>query len=259
MPDARDSIKHTLLIALSVSLVCSVVVAAAAVLLRPRIEQNELLALRTDIIDVAGLRDTGQSADEAFALIKTRLVDLATGEYVADDDSFDARRDARDPELSVRIPPEQDIAQIARRAKLARAFLVYTESGELERVVFPVNGQGLWSMLYGLIAVSPDGRQVLAIKFYEHAETPGLGDQIDDEDWRAQWHGKRIFDDTGQLRLEVIKGAVRPNDPDAAYRIDGLSGATLTGRGASNAVRYWLGEHGYGAFLDRLQARQASR
>ena len=58
--------------------------------------------------------------------------------------------------------------------------------------------------------------------------------------------------------IAVIKGNVMPGDPPTQYRVDGLSGATLTGRGVSNTVRYWVGEHGFGPYLERMQLENGS-
>lgn len=255
MSDKTNDIRQTLLVALGVSLVCSVLVATAAVLLEPRRVQNEQRAIRYDILDVAGRLTDAVDIDSAFDAIETRLIHLDSGEYAdpgVDPAAFDPRRAARDPELGLAIPAHLDVAQIDRRARLGRVYLV-RENEELERIVLPIHGYGLWSTMYGFVAITPDAGRVLAIKFYEHAETPGLGDQIDDPGWLASWRNKRLYDDSGDLAIEVIKGSVRPNDPRAEHRIDGLTGATLTARGVSNTVRYWLGEHGYGPYLAQLK------
>ncbi len=250
LPDKTYSTKQTLLVAVAVSLVCSIVVSAAAVVLQPLQERNKREAIRADILAVAGIA--------SFDGIETRLVDLASGDYVeGDTEAFDARDAARDPASSVVVPADLDIAQIDRRATLATVYLV-REDGELSRIVLPVHGYGLWSTMYGFVALTADGEQVTALKFYEHAETPGLGDKIEDEDWRESWQGKRVFDSAGEVAIEVIKGKVASGDPLAQYRIDGLSGATLTGRGVSNTVRYWVGEHGFGPYLERMRRENES-
>ena len=259
MPDKTYSTRQTLLVAFLVSLVCSIFVAAAAVVLEPLQQRNKQQAIRKDILDVAGLLDETVSIEQAFENIETRLVDLATGDYLdGDPDAFDARKAARDPEASIAIPAELDTAQIDRRTTTAKVYLV-REDDRLVKIILPVHGYGLWSTMYGFVSVTPDGAEVAAIKFYEHAETPGLGDKIEDDDWRASWDGKRLYDDAGNVALEVIKGNVLAGDPLTQYRIDGLSGATLTGRGVSNTVRYWVGAHGFGPYLERMRRENGSR
>jgi len=129
-----------------------------------------------------------------------------------------------------------------------------SEGERIKTVVLPVYGYGLWSTMYGLIALAGDGRTVTGLTFYEHGETPGLGDFIGSPAWQAQFPGKLAFDEQGKLRLGVIKGGVNPASPEARYQVDAVAGATLTSNGVNNLLRYWLGEQGFGPFLGRLQA-----
>ncbi len=252
MPDKRETVTRTLLVAVVVSLVCSIVVSAAAVLLKPRQEINRERMIQQDILEVAGLLSPGVSIDEAFESVETRLLDLETGTYVdADPASFDPDKAAQDPATGQAIPPDQDVAQIGRRALWAKVYLV-REGGRLSKIILPVQGYGLWSTMYGLVAITPDGSTVQALKFYEHAETPGLGDKIDRPEWRAKFVGKKIYGADGSVALEVAKGTVSPGAPLAPYQVDGIAGATLTARGVSRTLRYWLGENAYGPFLARL-------
>ena len=52
--------------------------------------------------------------------------------------------------------------------------------------------------------------------------------------------------------MKVIKGKVEPGDSQSVYKIDGLSGATITSRGVSNMVEYWFGSSGYSTLLSEL-------
>jgi len=246
----RESVSRTLLVAFFVSLVCSALVASAAVVLKPRQVANALLDVRRNILEVAGLMVPGADVNELFAAIEPRIVDLESGAYVdgVDPEEFDPNRAARDPELSVAVPSNLDVARIGRRAKQARIYLV-RDGDQVTRIILPVSGYGLWSTLYGFLALEPDGNTVADIVFYAHAETAGIGDFITKEAWRAGWRGKRAYDADGTLRLEVFKGRVPTSDPLADYHVDGVSGATLTGNGVTHLIRYWLGDHGYGPFL----------
>ena len=250
----RESVPRTLLVAFFVSLVCSSLVASAAVVLKPRQAANALLDVRRNILEVAGLMEPGADVNELFAMVEPRLVDFETGTYVegVDPDRFDPIRAARDPERGMAIPSELDVARIGRRAKHGLVYLV-RKDGEVTRIILPVSGYGLWSTLHGFVALESDGNTVADIVFYEHAETAGIGDFVSQDAWRARWPGKRVYDEEGQLRLQVFKGRVAADDPLADYRVDGVSGATLTGNGVTNLIRYWLGDHGYGPFLYKVQ------
>ena len=251
----RDSIGGTFTVAALLCVVCSVLVSGAAVGLRPFQDANKKLFQKKNILLAAGISDPEKTIDELFENIETKLVDLATGEYYEGDDvdieSYDQKSAARDPDLSLEIDPDADIAGIKRREKYSRIYLVKNGS-TVEKIILPVYGKGLWSTLYGFLALEGDLNTVAGLTFYEHKETPGLGGEVDNPNWKAIWPGKKIYDDKGDIRLEVVKGQVNPNSEIVNHQIDGLTGATITSRGVSNLIRYWLSDDGFGPFLDRL-------
>lgn len=240
-------------VAVALCLVCSLIVSTAAVGLRPLQERNESLALKREILKVAGLYRPEQDIDQAFAKLDTRLVDLATGEYVTDVDvgSYDMRKAAADPEMALALTNEQDLARIRTRAKVMPIYLQRDE-GELKSLILPVYGYGLWSTMYGLLSLAPDGRTVKALSFYDQLETAGLGGEVANPKWQDTWTGKKVADENGEPRFQVVKGSVDSNSPNAIYQVDGLSGATLTSNGVTNLVRFWMGDLGYGPFLARV-------
>lgn len=253
----NDTVGKTLGVAFGVCLVCSMLVSAAVISLRPEQAANKALERKRNILMAAGLLAEGKSIDEAFEKVHPQVIDLATGQVVSgiDPETYDPRKAAKDPALSVAVPTEEDIANIKRRARYALVYLV-EEEGEIAQVILPIHGLGLWSTLYGFIAL--DARDLNTVKglvFYEHAETPGLGGEVDNPAWKALWRGKKVFDSHGQVWIEVIKGQVDPNRPEAQHQVDGLSGATLTSRGIEKMLKYWLGQSGFGPFLARLKAQ----
>lgn len=251
MADDRNSVKNTLTVAIGLSIVCSILVAGAAVILKPRQEQNATDFRQRIILEVAGLYEPGTAPDLEAAGIEARLVDLDTGEYVETEDAagFDPVEAAKDPAQSVAVPAEDDIASVRRRSALSPVYLV-REGGAIDQIILPVRGAGLWSTMYGYIAVDRDGNTVRGLRFYEHGETPGLGDQVDRPEWRAKWEGKHLYSEDGEVVIEVVRGTA----PDSDYQIDGLAGATLTGRGVTNLVRYWVGDNGYGRYLEKVRS-----
>ncbi len=250
----RDSISNTLIVAVGLSLVCSIIVSSAAIVLKPIQEKNEEEFRQKIILDVAGLMVPGGNIEELFAAIEPRMVELDTGEYsdAVDPATFDALMAAGDPQLGIAIPDDKDIAGIGRRAKFAAVYIV-KDGTRVDQVILPVYGKGLWSTMQGYLSIAPDGNTVRGLRFYAHAETPGLGDQIDKEPWRAQWVGKLVYDDGDEPQIRVIKGLVPAAAPDARYMIDGLSGATLTANGVTGLVQYWTGPHGFGPYLKNFR------
>jgi len=259
---SRDSISQTLLVATVLCVVCSVLVASAAVGLRGRQEANKQLDKKKNVLIAAGLFNKKEQSDtEIDGIFETSiervLIDLETGETtdpsVVDPAIYDPREASRNPELSLPIEPASKLGGIKRREKYAFVYRVKDESSQITKVVLPIYGKGLWSTLYGFIAIGTDGTTVEGITFYQHGETPGLGAEIENPNWQGLWKGKRLFDKEGEIALTVIKGAVSAGNAAAAHQVDGLSGATITCNGVSQLVRYWMGPDGFGPFLEKLQ------
>ena len=167
---------------------------------------------------------------------------------------YDQRKAAKNPELSIELSSAEDIASINRRARYSIVYLL-RKDGKLDRIVLPIHGYGLWSTLYGFIALRGDGNNVSGITFYEQQETAGLGGEVDNPAWKALWPGKQIYDADHKVALKVIKGTVDKRSPNAKHQVDGLSGATITSRGVQNLIRYWLGDSAFGPVLLGLSGR----
>lgn len=251
---SNDTVKKTITVAFLLCLVCSVVVSGAAVILKPVQLANKALDRKTNILAAAGIETKGQDIDALFQQFTPKVVDLDAGVYTTavDVETYDQRKAAKDPKLSDALSDDVDTASINRRERYATVYLLEKE-GKLERIIIPVHGYGLWSTLYGFLALEGDGNTVAGLGFYSHAETPGLGGEVDNPRWKSQWVGKRVFDEQGQPQIELVK-SVDPKDPRAIYKVDGLSGATLTSNGVENLIRFWLGEKGFGSYLANLRA-----
>ncbi|MGM0633940.1 MAG: Na(+)-translocating NADH-quinone reductase subunit C [Pseudomonadota bacterium] len=254
-----NSIGNTIKVALGLCIVCSVVISSAAVMLRPMQTANELLDRNRNILAAAGLFDPAvhSAADvpELFDQFTARMVDLETGTFLSDEEmtelgldpqSYDMQQARNDPAVSRNLTNAEDVASIRRRANYATVFLIPAEQGEgYETVVLPVSGYGLWGIMYGYLALEGDGDTVRGIGFNEHQETPGLGGEIDNPRWLAQWPDKEIYGEDGNVQFEVVKGGA-----SSEHEVDALSGATLTSRGVENLIHFWMGDLGFGPFLE---------
>lgn len=269
----NDSFKKTVMVAFWLCLAGAVLVAGSAVALKPLQEANKSRDEKVNILDVAGLLEAGADVDAAFKDIETRIVDLSTGEYTdaADAKTYDQWKAAKDPALSEAIPAGKDVASIKRKPKYAKVYLVKKE-GQTKTLILPVNGYGLWSTMYGFIALKADGQTVVGMNLYDQAETPGLGGEVVNPKWKALWKGKKVYNFTGkelhestltekgqtieigEVALGLVKGSVDPSKPGSEYQVDALAGATLTSRGVSNLVQYWMGKEGYGLYLAKLRS-----
>jgi Na+-transporting NADH:ubiquinone oxidoreductase subunit C len=251
----KDSPVRTLMVTLVVSFCCAVLVAGTAIGLRPQYQLNQELSRQRNILAAAALLTPEKDVQELFEQVEPRVVDLVTGNYVREIDpatlvGVQARAESA---RSAPIPRDLDIAFIKDRPKYAVVYLVY-EVDRLSAIVLPVYGYGLWSTMYGYIALETDATTIIGLRFYDHGETPGLGGEIDDSEWQRLWRGKKIYGDSGEPLIEVIKGRVAlGSNASADHQVDGLTGATLTGHGVPNLLRYGLGEQGCGPYLQHFR------
>ena len=262
MSQSNDTVSKTLLVAVALSIVFSVLVSGAAVTMRPMQDMNKALSQRSNMIAAAGVLPgdaANEKVSEAFDRFEVKLIEMGAGKTVAPDEvnaesaaAYDQRRAGREPELSRDL--DEDPAGINRLVNYGKIFIL-REDGELKRVVVPIHGYGLWSTMYGYLALEGDANTVAGVRFYEHAETPGLGGEIENPDWVATWKGKKIYDE-GEWRdpnFSLVKGGVSSATQGSEHKVDALSGATLTSRGVESTVNFWLGERAYGPYLKQLR------
>jgi Na+-transporting NADH:ubiquinone oxidoreductase subunit C len=263
----RDSIANTFAVAFVLCLVCSLIVSASAVGLKPYQDKNKALDVQKNIIAAAGLAGdeplTAKRVEEIFKNIDRKLINLETGEYVAAStdgvtpESYDPRKAAKDPKLSAPTAGTPFDIGISAREKFAFAYIVKDSGGAMSQVVLPIYGKGLWSTMYGFLALEKDLKTVKGLTFYEHGETPGLGGEVDNQLWKAKWPGKKLYNgepSDANIKLGVKKG--NPEGEELNYMVDGLSGATITSRGVDMLLKYWVSDSGFGKFLKKLSAEQ---
>ncbi len=249
-----DTAGKTLTVAAVLCGVCSVLVAGAVVVLKPKQIINADLDFKKNVLMSAGLLKPGTDINEAFQQVEPVVINLETGAIAEgiDPKIFDQSKADKNPDYVESIPKNEDLAGIKRRAKLQKVYLV-KKDGVLDQIVLHVYGKGLWSTMKGFLSLDKDAITVRGFNFYSHAETPGLGGEVDNPKWIAQWPGKKVYTEELTPAIDVIKGNVDPGMVNAENKIDGLSGATLTSVGVENTFRYWLSEDGYAKFLTNVR------
>lgn len=261
MSKPKSNNSKTITVALTLCLVCSVLVSAVAVGLKPAQVENARLDRNKNILVAAGMfdpaSDTNQDVAERFKDFEVEIVDLNAGNYLDDDalkaagipdrNAYDASQAAKNKALSEDLG-DNDPASIGRKPKYAKVYVKNDDAGNPEMVVLPVQGYGLWGTMYGFLTLESDMNTIKGISFYEHKETPGLGARIEEPKWRAMWSGIHAYDESG----DVATGVTKAGNPKENW-VDGISGATLTSRGVSNMIQFWLGEQGYKPYLDHVR------
>lgn len=255
-----NNVGKTVLVAFALCLVCSVIVSSTAVSLKDKQAYNAALDMKKNVLSAAGMLDKDTDVSATFEKFQTIIVDLETGELVDDVEasSFDQRAAAKSPETNVKIPAGEDVAGLSTRSKYGKIFVYKDEAGQPQIYIFHITSKGLWSTMYGFMALGQDLNTVKGFGYYSQAETPGLGGEVDNPNWKKQWVGKNVYGENESVEIKLAKGAVESSSPVADYRVDGLSGATITGNGVSSSMQYWFGENGYGKFIDKVKASEVT-
>ncbi|MDD7022302.1 MAG: Na(+)-translocating NADH-quinone reductase subunit C [Aeromonadales bacterium] len=253
----KDSVLGTFVIIIGFCLVCSVLVSSAVVALNPYKAAAIANDRQSNILKVSGFDVEGSIAATYKKHIEAHLLDVDSG-ALADNglsqekiDGYDFKSLGKKPETSEAIAKDDDTAGIRTRSKLMPIYFSKDDQGKVVRVILPFYGQGLWSTIYGYVAVDPkDGNTIKGVTFYDHGETPGLGGEIENPRWQALWVDKHVNDQSGAYKFGIMKHA----DHQGAgkdFQVDALSGATLTSRGVDGFSHYWLGK-AYQPFLKNL-------
>tara|TARA_B100001113_G_scaffold57408_1_gene43104 strand:+ start:1721 stop:2449 length:729 start_codon:yes stop_codon:yes gene_type:complete len=241
---------NKMIIPLIACIACAVIVSVTAVTVRPEQNLNVENEKKLKILAAAGI--TTDEVEKEFSKIKTLYVDFKSNQLVEVTENYDHIKASSNVAQSSLVPKEQDIAILKRRENVAPIYVWYSEQNQIQKIVLPIRGYGLWGTLYGYLSLDADLNTVKGIEYYDHKETPGLGGEVDNPEWKSDWNGKKVYDSSGNVVLYVTKG---PSTEE--YEIDGISGATLTSNGVSNMIKYWLGENGYGPVLEMLRGDKA--
>lgn len=250
MAKKNETVK-TVLVAGVLCFVCSVIVSITVVSLKPQQEINKILDKKKNILSAAGMYQAGDDVNELFKSITPVIVDMETGTLNTEIDAstYNQQKASADPKMNVNIPSDMDVANLSTRAKYAAVYLVKDEDGQIENIILPIKSKGLWSTMYGFVAVGSDTTTIKGFAYYAHGETPGLGGEVDNPKWKASWIGKKIYNSNYEVVAGVAKAITKPE-----HQVDSLSGATITSVGVDTSLKYWFGSHGFGAFLANVRA-----
>jgi Na+-transporting NADH:ubiquinone oxidoreductase subunit C len=191
----------TLIFAATVCVVCSLLLSGTAALLKKKQDLNAEFDVQRNIVKAFGLDVADATPDSISNIFKEHITEETT--------------------------------------KNGLPIYLWKEDGKTTKYAFPVSGKGLWSTIYGYLALDSDKRTVVGISFYKHGETPGLGAEIEKPWFQDQFKGKKLYAKNGTpLPFSIVKGEVKSlPKKQQIYSVDGISGATLTGKGVQAFLR----------------------
>ncbi|RAP29338.1 NADH:ubiquinone oxidoreductase subunit C [Candidatus Marinamargulisbacteria bacterium SCGC AG-343-D04] len=220
-----SSTQKTFIFAIGMCLVCSIALTSANVGLKERQQLNVKIDQQKNILKSLGLfsSEVSYSGEEIQNMYETKVKSA----YLNNDGIITE---------SVTDNP---------------IFIVGSEDS-IEKYSIPFKAYGLWSWVYGYLALKGDGNTIIGMTVYSHAETPGLGGEVEKSWFQEQFVGKKITDIKGRfVSIGVAKGKAKESvsEDKLAHYIDGISGATVTSKGVEKYLKIDLKKY------EKLSAR----
>ena len=243
----NESRAKTVIVAFLVSAVCAALVSGATVLLRPIQAANKAAEEQARIAAlVRGVPGMSELLAQSGGELSTVVVDLETGRAANGVTPATLETALADPANWTALGDGEDLAGLGQRPDFAQVFLLRDDDA-ISLMLLPLTGQGYGGRIDAILALRGDTNTIAGVAITSHSETPGLGARIEERSWQASFPGTELRDDSGEMRFRVARGAA-----SGVHEVDGITGATRTGRGVTQMVRFWLGPNGYKPFLDAV-------
>jgi Na+-transporting NADH:ubiquinone oxidoreductase subunit C len=214
---------NSLIFAMVLCVVCSLLLTAASTGLKPYQQRNQLVDRQKNILKALGLVSDGQS------VTTEQIQDLYGGNV-----------------KNLWVDLNGQIRSEAQRAAGDLPLYVQAVQGVVQAYVVPIDSRGLWGRIHGYLAIASDGATVKGFSVYQHQETPGLGGEIESGWFRENFVGKKIVTADGRfVSVRIAKGRAEetvPADQRDNY-VDGISGATMTGKFLSEGMEAVLSRY----------------
>ncbi len=220
----RQSNLYIVLYAAAITIVCGGALAIASQGLKPMQDANIELERKKNILSTVMELKEGDNVEKLYsARVKERVIDFQGNVK-------------KGMKASTVVIAEQYKLKPEERLLPIYEFLNQADTTQIENAVMPVYGYGLWNNIWGFVALKSDLNTVQGVKFEHAGETPGLGARITSEEVQARFKGKTVFEGDNLMSVTIQKGEGMDYSSDA-HKVDGMSGATLTGKGVNNMLK----------------------
>lgn len=223
----RQSNLYIVIYAAALTIVCGGLLAWASEGLKERQQANIALEQKKNILATVMEVKEGDDVNAIYAKrVKAYVIDF-NGSVVEGKTPNDVALGAE-----YKKPADQ---------RLLPVYEIVSESdpNKVESVVLPLFGFGLWDNIWGFVSLEHDMNTIQGVKFAHKGETPGLGARIDSKDIQDRYKGKKVFEGDNLISVTMMKGEGNDYSSDQ-HKVDGMSGATLTGKGVNNMLKEYL-------------------
>jgi Na+-transporting NADH:ubiquinone oxidoreductase subunit C len=239
---------YILIFSMILTIVLGGLLSMASVMLKPAQEKQIELDTKKKILGAVMDISSIKNPEELLALydqkVKSEVVDI-NGEPVSTDQKGN-------PISAEKV----NIQKNYRFSADERVYPVYKfigETGEVEAFIFPMFGAGLWDWISGYIALEDDLNTIKGVAFDHKSETPGLGARITSSEIQQRFVGKKIFEGNELVSVAMVKG--EGNQGLDEHQVDGMSGATLTGKGVNAMLKAYL--NCYEPYIQKAQSGES--
>jgi Na+-transporting NADH:ubiquinone oxidoreductase subunit C len=200
------------------------------------------------VMDISSVKDPKELLALYEKKVQSLVVDYKGDVVTTDKKGNPITAEKVNIQKNYRFPKEERLYPIFK-------FMSESNDGEVEAYIFPMFGAGLWDWISAYLAVETDLNTIKGIAFDHKQETPGLGARITSEVVQDRFVGKKIYDQSGMLMsVEMVKG--EGNQGLTAHQVDGMSGATLTGKGVNQMLKNYLSY--YEAYINKINSNNTS-
>jgi Na+-transporting NADH:ubiquinone oxidoreductase subunit C len=240
-----ESNRYTFMFAFAVCVTCSLALSIVSEGLKEKKAMNVALDVKTNILKAVGV-DTSVVCPGCSKIPAQRIIELY-------DEKIEEKVISKEGKIM-----EEKLPEDIQEGEALYPLYIYSEKGQIRAFCFPIVGKGLWSTIYGYFALEVDAVTLRGVTFYQHGETPGLGAEIEKDWFQDNYKGKKVWNSrTDQLApVKVVKGKVEDvvSKEEAAFYVDGISGATMTSKGITAMVDKWV--RLYDPFFKRIRKTQ---
>lgn len=221
----REGNLYTFIFAIVMVVIVAFSLAFAATSLKPKQEENTKKEKMQNILKTIGVEVERDAAEGEYKqYIKEELSLVADGAVDEQSDAFNI-----DLNKELKLPVDE------------QHFPLYIADVEGEKYyIVPLRGAGLWDAIWGYVSLKEDLNTIEGVTFDHASETPGLGAEITQSWFQAQFEGKKVFNEEHELvGVKVSKGSGAKGDNE----VDAISGATITGNGVTAMIKERLSHY----------------
>ncbi|MEQ8473312.1 MAG: NADH:ubiquinone reductase (Na(+)-transporting) subunit C [Marinoscillum sp.] len=226
---------YIILFSVALTVVLGGLLSLASVGLKPaqqkQVELDTKKKILGAVMDISSITDPNELLTLYEQKVESVVVDINGNLVETDKKGNPTVAEKVNIQKNYRFPKEERLYPVFK-------FKEDPNSDKVDAYIFPMFGAGLWDWISGYLALESDLNTVKGIAFDHKQETPGLGARITTPTVQGRFVGKKIYEGDKLVSVSMVKG--EGNAGLTEHQVDGMSGATLTGKGVNAMLATYL-------------------